>query len=158
MRTHRSLKRRGLPWPRWALRGRLWRPNSSSWLKLSGSSMWGSSSPPRPGIGSGSSSSSSISGLVGQLMGGPVLVSVFSSLDPAAASRSGPGALEQGKTGQTGDGLSSINTHRKTFTQILDQNSFFLCFCTVSLDFQGATSQCCCLWFLTTPLLSTYTP
>lgn len=83
MRTHRSLKRRGLPWPRWPLRGRLCRPKSSSWLRLSGSSMWGSSSSPSPGKSSRSSSSISDE-LVCQLVGDAVLVSALSSLDPAA--------------------------------------------------------------------------
>lgn len=87
MRTHRSLKRRGLPWPRWALRSRLCRPNSSSWLRLSGSNMWGSSSSPRPGMFSGSCSSSSASGEpVTQLVG---VTSVGSSVDPAVGSSAG---------------------------------------------------------------------
>lgn len=86
MRTHRSLKRRGLPWPRWALRGRLCRPNSSSWLRLSGSSMWGSSSSSSPGTLSDSSRSVSTGELVNQLVGEMLLVSGLSWLDTSDSS------------------------------------------------------------------------
>lgn len=95
MRTHRSLKRRGLPWPRWALRSRLWRPNSSSWFRLSGSNMWGNSSSPRPGTSSGSCSSGSDSrDPVVQPVGVP---SVGSSVDPGVGSSAGLLLQAEGK-------------------------------------------------------------
>jgi len=175
MRTHKSLKSRGLPWPRWALWGRLCRPNSSSWLRLSGSSMWGSSSTPRPGMSSGSSSS--ISEPVGQLVGLAVLMSELSSLDPAEGSSGFGLLLEQTET-EKSSWMESTNTllvilmlfiiltehNQRSPWNILHKQQMgnskpFVCVSVAFLRF----STCCqwmlfFLWFLTTQLLSTAKP